>query len=226
MLGAVVAVGKAVWIAVLLSSLLSASAANAAFATGGFCSLNSDTGGIGQGDVTLNGGQADDCYGLVSIGGNVAGEINNINQLGWGTFSATNYLKDDKDADSVTASFLGLDWELAADNKKGSGSWVLTVTDPDLVNAPNLPIVVDIIAFMKAGTPGAFYFFDDVLIDTSNDGTFSISWKNGGGQTPGLSGFSLFFGEVTTTRVPEPGSVALLGLALAGVGFATRRRRD
>jgi len=47
-----------------------------------------------------------------------------------------------------------------------------------------------------------------------------------GGNTPGLSGlsgFSLFFGE-QTSRVPEPGSIALLGLALAGLGIATRRR--
>lgn len=217
---------RVLWIAGLVASFLWAGAANAAFADGGYCvgGPPNATGGIGVGDVTLNGGDSDNCYGIVSFGGDVENEINNINDLGWGSYNTTDFLKDDG-VGSDSGSFLGLNWQLSAANGSGSGSWVLTVSDPDLGSLPNLPIVVDIIAFMKAGTPGAFYFFDDVLIDTSNDGTFSISWTNNGGRTPGLSGFSLFFGE-STSRVPEPGSVALLGLALAGLGLVARRRRE
>lgn len=217
------AIKKVIWIAGLFASFLWAGAANAAFATGGHCSLGTQTGGISEGDVKLEGNSADDCFGLVSIGGNVEDELSNINALGWGTYDDIKFLKDDG-VGSDSGSFMGLDWNLAADNGGGTGSWVLTVSDPNPGTVPDLPIVVDIIAFMKAGTPGAFYFFEDVVIDTSNNGTFSISWTNNGGRTPGLSGFSLFFGEATS-RVPEPGSVALLGLALAGLGLVTRRRR-
>jgi hypothetical protein len=222
-----VAIKKVIWIAGLFASFLWAGAANAAFATGGHCSLGTQTGGISVGDVKFEGNSADDCFGLVRIGGNVEDELSNINGLGWGTYDDIKFLKDDSGG-TDSGSFLGLNWTLAAQNGNGSGSWVLTVTDPSPGTAPDLPIVVDIIAFMKAGQPGAFFFFEDVLIDTSNDGTFSIAWKVGngpnGGNTPGLSGFSLFFGEATS-RVPEPGSVALLGLALAGLGLVTRRRR-
>lgn len=215
--------------AALLVSCLWAGAASAAFATGGYCvgGPPNATDGVSTDDVKLNGSDSSNCFGTVTLGGDVENEISNINALGWGTYNDTNFLKDDT-AGSDSGSFLGLNWNLAADNGSGGGSWILTVTDPDLANAPNLPIVIDIIAFMKAGQPGAFFFFDDVLINPgANNGTFTISWTVGngpnGGNTPGLSGFSLFFGE-QTSRVPEPGSIALLGLALAGLGIATRRR--
>ncbi|MGK2285163.1 PEP-CTERM sorting domain-containing protein [Pedomonas sp. V897] len=59
----------------------------------------------------------------------------------------------------------------------------------------------------------------------ANSGTFSTAaLVNGGGKTPGLSHISFWLAP-RTTEVPEPAPLALLGVGLAGLGFAGRRRR-
>ncbi len=66
---------------------------------------------------------------------------------------------------------------------------------------------------------------DEWFVYSLQDLVSSGNWQffNMGGRGGGLSHLVLYANGERT--VPEPGTLALLGLGLAGMGFATRRRR-
>lgn len=82
---------------------------------------------------------------------------------------------------------------------------------------------------LNAGTTG--FIGDFVAIHAGNgqsDNLFAIdspgtsgTWATNNGK--GLSNFDLF-GMISTTKVPEPGTLALLGIGLIAIGLLSRRR--
>jgi hypothetical protein len=125
------------------------------------------------------------------------------------------------------------------DTSDAAGSWsidyTISVTDPSLV-------ISDM--FAGADNPGGG---SSLTKDVTGDATFSLSVLNGvegaGSETHGLSATTLNVNEdfsanafanllsvsntftQTEVSIPEPGTLALLGLGLAGFAAFRRRRQ-
>jgi hypothetical protein len=92
-------------------------------------------------------------------------------------------------------------------------------------------LYVDFVLLLNGGNNNAAYLLTSVLLPSSpnsGSGTFDIQFLNGGGQQPGISHVTLAgrvgSGPQTRVSVPEPGSVALFGLGLVGLGLLYGRK--
>lgn len=172
--------------------------------------------------MTLNSVNSTDCYGVVSGNINSATDLNSLN-LTWGT----NFQLLADTGGVSTGSFGGFNFSLSATGAK-TGTWELTATDPDPISPPNLPTSLDLVGALKASDRYALYFFNDIVIDVDNDGTWRISFVNNGGQIPDLSHLALFVRAGNggpPFEIPEPASLGLLGLGMAGMAAIRRRRK-
>jgi hypothetical protein len=201
--------------ALALASALSLQPAAAA----SYCS-NGSPDGLSLADMTFNGAAATDCFGVV-IGNDKPAEINS---LAWGndwTFLG-------KDASANPAAFMGVEFALDASGHT-AGNWSLAGTDLNGSTLLNVPMELDVVAVLKASNRYATYYFDDVVLDGTDGGTWSIAFANHGGQIPGLGHLSFYVrvdgdGGVPSP-VPEARTYAMMLVGLGLVGLMARRAR-
>lgn len=174
--------------------------------------------GLSLGDVSFNGESATACHGTVL--GNV--KAGSIDSLGWGD----GWVLLGKDTDKSFASFMGVEFNLDTSGSK-SGTWSLSAFDTNGLEGLNVPMELDLVVVLKASNRYATYFFDDMVLDGSNAGTWSIGFTNHGGQVPDLSYFGVYVRideDGGIPAIPEAHTYALMLVGLGLVGLAARRR--
>lgn len=204
--------------------------------------------GLVVGNMTLNGGSATNCFGHVDIGnGESPADITNFANAprptaglwggNWGFI-----VRDDGSNPSYSGVFSGFSFAFSAAQGSTNGDWTLTVTDLTPGVSPYLPITLDLLVYVKGGNGGDFFFFNDKELMETNPGKYQLSFIQGQGANAGvagLSGFSLLARDLTGSEcprtnpdcktppneIPEPGSLALVGLALFAAGAARYRRK-
>ncbi len=94
--------------------------------------------------------------------------------------------------------------------KGGTGGTVVDTSAPLMGNVGNAAL-----QYLNISESSSF---DTIEVIELNNFTY-------GSGAYGQNGFTFVAGNLTATTAPEPGTIGLIGLGLAGVGFVARRRR-
>ena len=185
---------------------------------------------------------ATDCFITDANTTNAASEISIINATNWvttSTYGSGSFAYGDK-SDDPSATVAGVEWTISytpdsGDSKPETGDWTLAWNDvgsPD----PTLSEYFDIVVFFKGGSlHSAGYLFDDLYIPdspTSGTGSYTINFKNNGGQFTNLSHATLGVRAGTDPNpnpapvLPVPAPLALFGLGGLILGWSMKRSKS
>ena len=136
--------------------------------------------GLGVGDMTWQGSNADDCYGVV-IGNPDTKEGDTLKRDEWGEEFV--FLVKADDDENPTGTFAGVEFTLTADIDAKEGSWTLSWQNVDSSD-PGLPITLDFVGNLKAGAGYASYLFESITFGdepSTGSGEFKIAFTQPGG---------------------------------------------